>query len=133
MPLLRDMKLMSYFVARQGVALTEVLSCRATLFECMRHNLLSLRQVQLACDVVTSLIYCFLDPYLALAIYKQACSWYIITVFVMTFGGCKLNSVELSFCFLKGSDIMIFDSLVPILLTCNKLGKQLQCGAILFV
>ena len=38
-----------------------VLSCRPTLFECLRHNILSLRQVQLACDV-TSLIYCFLDP-----------------------------------------------------------------------
>ena len=58
MPLLRDMKRMS---RDKSVDLTGVLSCRATLFECLRHNLLSLRQVQLACDV-TSLIYCFLDP-----------------------------------------------------------------------
>ena len=45
----------------KSVDLTGVLSCRATLFERLRHDLLSLRQVQLACDV-TSLIYCFLDP-----------------------------------------------------------------------
>ena len=29
----------------KSVDLTGVLSCRATLFECLRHNLLSLRQV----------------------------------------------------------------------------------------
>ena len=29
----------------KSVDLTEVLLCRATLFECLRHNLLSLRQV----------------------------------------------------------------------------------------
>ena len=32
-------------VARQSVDLTGVLSCRATLIECLRHNLVSLRQV----------------------------------------------------------------------------------------
>ena len=42
MSLLRDMKLMS---RDKSVDLTGVLSCRATLFECLRHNLLSLRQV----------------------------------------------------------------------------------------
>ena len=42
MSLLRDVK----FVSRnKSVDLTEVLSCRATLFECLRHNHLSLRQV----------------------------------------------------------------------------------------
>ena len=40
--LLRDMKLMS---RDKSVDLTGVLSCRATLFECLRHNLLSLGQV----------------------------------------------------------------------------------------
>ena len=59
MSLLRDMKLMSrdrIFLARdKSVDLAGVLSCRATLFECLRHNLLSLRQVQLARDV-TSLV-----------------------------------------------------------------------------
>ena len=42
MSLLRDMKLMS---RNKSVDLTGVLSCRATLFECLRHNRLSLRQV----------------------------------------------------------------------------------------
>ena len=42
MSLLRDMKLMS---RDKRVDLTGVLSCRATLFELLRHNLLSLRQV----------------------------------------------------------------------------------------
>ena len=57
------------FLSREkSVDLNGVSSCRATMFECLRHNLLSLRQVQLACDV-TSLIYCFLDPWLGLAIY----------------------------------------------------------------
>ena len=42
MSLLRDMKLMS---RDKSIDLTGVLSCRATLFECVRHNLLSLRQV----------------------------------------------------------------------------------------
>ena len=55
MSLLRDMKLMS---RDKKVDLPGVLSCRATLFECLRHNLLSLRQVQLACDV-TSLTIAF--------------------------------------------------------------------------
>ena len=32
-------------VARQSVDSTGVLTCRATLFECLRHNHLSLRQV----------------------------------------------------------------------------------------
>ena len=42
MSLLRDME----FVSRdKGVDLTGVLLCRATLFECLRHNHLSLRQV----------------------------------------------------------------------------------------
>ena len=49
MSLLRNMKLMSrdrIFLSRdKSVDLTGVLSCRATLFECLRHNLLSLRQV----------------------------------------------------------------------------------------
>ena len=49
MSLLRDMKLMlrdRIFLSRdKSVDLTEVLSCRATLFECLRHNLLSLRHV----------------------------------------------------------------------------------------
>ena len=40
--LLRDMKIMS---RDKSVDLTEVLSCRATLFERSRHNLVSLRQV----------------------------------------------------------------------------------------
>ena len=47
---------------------TGVLSCHMTMFECLRHNLLNVRQVQLACDI-TSLSYCFLDPQLGLAIY----------------------------------------------------------------
>ena len=42
MSLLRDMKLMS---RDKSVDLNGVLSCGATLFECLRHNLLSLRQV----------------------------------------------------------------------------------------
>ena len=42
MSLLRDEKLMS---RDKSVDLTGVLSCRATLFERSRHNLLSLRQV----------------------------------------------------------------------------------------
>ena len=42
MSLLRDIKLMSH---DKSVDLTGVLSCRATFFECLRHNLLSLRQV----------------------------------------------------------------------------------------
>ena len=42
MSLLRDMKLMS---REKSVGLTRVLSCCATLFELLRHNLLSLRQV----------------------------------------------------------------------------------------
>ena len=47
--LLRDMKIMSrdrILLSRDKSAdLTEVLSCRATLFERLRHNLLSLRKV----------------------------------------------------------------------------------------
>ena len=49
MPLLRDMKPMSrnrIFLSRdKSVDLTGVSSCRATLFECLRHNLLNLREV----------------------------------------------------------------------------------------
>ena len=49
MSLLRDMKLMSrdrIFLSRdKSVDLTGVLSCRTTLFERLRYNLLSLRQV----------------------------------------------------------------------------------------
>ena len=49
MSLLRDMKLMSRdrtFLSRdKSVDLIGVLSCRATLFECLPHSLLSLRQV----------------------------------------------------------------------------------------
>ena len=49
MSLLRDMKLVSrnrIFVSRdKSVDLTGVLSCHATLFERLRHNLLSLQQV----------------------------------------------------------------------------------------
>ena len=38
------------FLSRdKHVDLTGVLSCCTTLFECLRHNLLSLQQVQLAC------------------------------------------------------------------------------------
>ena len=48
-------------VARQNVDLNRVLSCHATLFERLQHNLRSQRQVQLTCDV-KSLIYCLLDP-----------------------------------------------------------------------
>ena len=39
---IRDMKLMSRY---KSVDLTGVLSCSATLFECLGHNLLRLRQV----------------------------------------------------------------------------------------
>ena len=50
---LRDMQLMSrdrIFLSRnKSVDLTGVLSCRATLLECLRHNLLSLRQVSSMC------------------------------------------------------------------------------------
>ena len=42
MSLLLDMKLI---LRDKSVDLTGILSCRATLFECLRHNLLSLRQV----------------------------------------------------------------------------------------
>ena len=63
MSLLRDMEVMS---RDKSVDLTGVLSCRATLFECLGHNLLRLRQVLQACDV-TSLNYCFLDPYQAIS------------------------------------------------------------------
>ena len=42
MSLQRDMKIMS---RDKSVDLTGVLSCRVTLFERLRHNLLSLRQV----------------------------------------------------------------------------------------
>ena len=49
MSLLRDIKLMlrdRIALSRdKSVDLTGVLSCRATLFECLRHNHLSLRQV----------------------------------------------------------------------------------------
>ena len=49
MSLLRDMKLMARdrkFLSRdKSVDLTGVLSCRVTLFERLRHNLFSLRQV----------------------------------------------------------------------------------------
>ena len=49
MSLLRDMKVMSgdrIFLSRdKSVYLTGVSACRATLFERLRHNLLSLRQV----------------------------------------------------------------------------------------
>ena len=49
MSLLRDMKLVSrytVFLSRdKSVDLTGVLSCRPTMFECLRHNDLSLRQV----------------------------------------------------------------------------------------
>ena len=76
MSLLRDMKLMSrdrIFLSRdKSVGLTGVLLCRATLFECLRQNYLSLRQV-LACDVTS--------PSVAFQIHswdwrsiKQACS-----------------------------------------------------------
>ena len=44
----RDMKLVShdrtFLWCHKGIDLTGVLSCRATLFECLRHNHLSLRQ-----------------------------------------------------------------------------------------
>ena len=47
MSLLCDMKLMSrdriFLSCDKNVDLTGVLSCRATLFQCFRHNLLSLR------------------------------------------------------------------------------------------
>ena len=63
MTLLRDMKLMSQdriFLSRyKSVDLTGVLARRMIMFECLRHNLLSLRQVQPACDV-TSLIHILL-------------------------------------------------------------------------
>ena len=56
MSLQRDMKLMSrdriFLLRDESVDLTRVLSCRATLFERLRHNLLSLRRV-LACDVTS--------------------------------------------------------------------------------
>ena len=56
MSLLRDMKLMSrdriFLSPDKSVDLTGLLSCRVTLFECLRYNLLSLRQV-LACDVTS--------------------------------------------------------------------------------
>ena len=49
MSLPHDMKLMSrdsiFFSRDQSVDLTGVLSCLATLFERLRHNLVSLRQV----------------------------------------------------------------------------------------
>ena len=49
MSLLRDMKLVSRdrisLSHDKSVDLTGVLSCRATLFELLRHNLLSLQQV----------------------------------------------------------------------------------------
>ena len=49
MSLLRNMKLLlrdTVFLSRdKSVDLTGVLSCRATMFECLRHNHLSLRQV----------------------------------------------------------------------------------------
>ena len=49
MSLLRDMKLMS---RDKSVDLTGVLSCRATLFERLRQNLLSLRQVSSKPDLL---------------------------------------------------------------------------------
>ena len=42
MSLLRDMKLLS---RDKSVDLAGVLSCRVTMFECLRHNHLSLQQV----------------------------------------------------------------------------------------
>ena len=49
MSLLRDMKLMSrdriFLSCDKNVDLTGVLSCRSTLFERLRHNLLNLRHV----------------------------------------------------------------------------------------
>ena len=48
-----DMKLMSrdriFLLCDKNVGLTGVLSCRATLFECLRHNPRSLRQVSSMC------------------------------------------------------------------------------------
>ena len=65
MSLLRDIKRMSrdriFLSHDKNVDFTGVLLCCATLFECLRHNHLSLYDKFLACDV-TSLIYCFLDP-----------------------------------------------------------------------
>ena len=55
MSLLRDMKLMS---SDKSIDLIVVLSCCPALFGCLRHNLLSPRQGQLACDV-TSLTIAF--------------------------------------------------------------------------
>ena len=53
MSLLRDMKLMSHdriILSRdKSVDITGVFSCCATLFEHLRHNLLSLRQVSNVC------------------------------------------------------------------------------------
>ena len=53
MSLVRDMKLMSrdriYLSRDKSVDLTGVLSCRVTLFERLRHNLLGLRQVSNMC------------------------------------------------------------------------------------
>ena len=62
MSLLLDMKLMS---CDKSVDLTEILSCDATLFECL---LSAAYDKFSACDV-TSLNYCFLDPQPAMAIY----------------------------------------------------------------
>ena len=49
MSLLRNMKLMScdtcFLSHNKSVHLTGVSSCRATLFQCLGHNVLSLRQV----------------------------------------------------------------------------------------
>ena len=49
MSFLRDMKIMSrdriFLSHDKSIDLTGVLACRATLFECLRDNLLSVRQV----------------------------------------------------------------------------------------
>ena len=70
------------FLSRdKSVDLTGVLSCRATLFERLRHNLLSLRQVQLACDV-TSLTIAFEIHRWDWRSIKQPCPRYIIILLI---------------------------------------------------
>ena len=63
MSLLRDKKLMS-----RDKSVNWSLSCRTTLSVNVCDIIFSAYDKFLACDV-TSLIYCFLDPWLGLAIY----------------------------------------------------------------
>ena len=92
MSLLRDIKFVSHdriFLSRdKSVDLTVVLSFRATLFECLRHNHVRLRQVPMMWPHKP-------DPLLFIHSWdwrsvKQPCSRYIIKMFRLKFLKCSI-------------------------------------------